>query len=119
MADAAGISDPPIPRSAYTQNEAEDYDQRRGVTPETCSEGGKNIGFIQNGSYAIYNNVDFGTGATSFIARVASATSGGTIEIRLTSTNGTLLGTCTVPNTGGWQTWTTVSCPITSVSGIR
>jgi len=119
MADAAGISDPPIPRSAYTQNEAEDYDQRRGVTPETCSEGGKNIGFIQNGSYVTYNNVDFGTGPTNFQARVASATSGGNIEIRLGGTNGTLIGTCVVPNTGGWQTWTTVSCTVTNVPGIH
>jgi enterochelin esterase-like enzyme/fibronectin type 3 domain-containing protein/regulation of enolase protein 1 (concanavalin A-like superfamily) len=119
MADAAGISDPPVPRSASAQNEAEDYDQRRGVIPEACSEGGQNIGSIQNGAYVVFNNVDFGTGATNFQARVASATSGGNIEIRLGSTNGTLLGTCVVPNTGGWQTWTTRSNAITSVAGIH
>lgn len=119
MADAAGISDVPLPRSAYAQNEAEDYDQRRGVIPETCSEGGKDIGSIQNAAYVAFNNVDFGTGATNFQARVASATSGGNIEIRLGSTNGTLVGTCVVPGTGGWQTWTTVTAPVSGATGIH
>jgi enterochelin esterase-like enzyme/fibronectin type 3 domain-containing protein/regulation of enolase protein 1 (concanavalin A-like superfamily) len=119
MAYAAGLSDPPLPRSAYAQNEAENFDRRQGVTPESCSEGGQNIGSIQSGAYVAYNNVDFGTGAVSFNARVASATSGGTIEIRLGSTNGTLIGTCPVSGTGGWQTWTTVSTTISGVSGIQ
>ena len=46
-------------------------------------------------------------GAITFKARVASATSGGNIEIHLDSTNGTLVGTCAVTGTGGWQTWVT------------
>ncbi|HLP76568.1 MAG TPA: carbohydrate-binding protein, partial [Candidatus Paceibacterota bacterium] len=65
------------------------------------------------------NNVDFGTGATNFQARVASATSGGNIELRLDSTNGTLVGTCVVPGTGGWQTWTTASCAVSGATGIH
>ncbi|HLP78829.1 MAG TPA: carbohydrate-binding protein, partial [Candidatus Paceibacterota bacterium] len=119
MADAAGISDPPLTHSAYAQNEAEDFDQRRGVSSETCSEGGKDIGSIQSGAYVALNNVDFGTGATNFQARVASATSGGNIELRLDSTNGTLVGTCVVPGTGGWQTWTTSSCAVSGATGIH
>ncbi len=119
MADAAGISDPPVPRSAYVQNEAENFDRRQGVTPEACSEGGQDIGTIQNGAYVAYNNVDFGTGATNFQARVASATSGGNIEIRLGSTNGALIGSCAVAGTGGWQTWTTVSTTISGATGLQ
>ncbi len=37
-------------------------------------------------------------GQTSFQARVASAGAGGSIQIRLDGTNGTLIGTCTVPH---------------------
>ncbi len=119
MADAAGISTPPVTHSAYAQNEAENFDQRRGVVSETCSEGGKDIGSIQNAAYVAFNNIDLGTGATNFQARVASATSGGNIEVRLDSTNGTLIGTCVVPGTGGWQTWTTASCAVIGATGIH
>ncbi len=119
MAYAAGISDPPLTRSAYSQNEAENFDQWRGVIPENCSEGGQDIGSILNGSYVACNQVDFGGGATNFQARVASATSGGNIEIRLDSTNGTLVGTCVVPSTGGWQTWTTRTTSVSGATGIH
>ena len=61
----------------------------------------------------------FGAGATSFEASVASETSGGNIEIRLDSENGTLVGTCTVSGTGGWQTWETVSCAVSGASDIH
>ena len=63
-----------------------------------------NVGWIENGDYIKVKGVAFGTGATSFTARVASATSGGRIEVRLDSATGPLVGTCTVAGTGGWQT---------------
>ncbi|HEX9046713.1 MAG TPA: carbohydrate-binding protein, partial [Verrucomicrobiae bacterium] len=122
MADAAGIADPPRPRSAFGKTAAVDYDrQAGGVVPENCSDigGGQDVGTIQNGNYLVFNNVDFGAGATSFFARVASATGGGTIELHLDSTNGTLLGTCAVPGTGGWQTWVTQTNSVTGAAGIH
>jgi hypothetical protein len=64
---------------------------------------------VTNGSYLVYNQLNLAS-ATSFNARVASAGTGGNIQIRLDSTNGTLIGTCPVSNTGGWQTWTTATC---------
>ena len=109
----------PGPRSAFSQIEAESYDTQSGIQTESCTEGGQNIGYIENGDYAVYNNVDFGSGATSFQARVASATSGGNIEIRLDSTSGALVGTCSVAGTGDWQTWTTSTCGVNGVSGTH
>ena len=120
LADAAGISNPPVPRSAYSQIEAESYNTRQGgVQAEDCSEGGQDIGTITNGSYLVFRDIDFGGGAVSFDARVASATSGGSIELYLDSLTGTQIGTCTVAGTGGWQTWVTKSCPVSGVSGIH
>ncbi|MEV1167873.1 carbohydrate-binding protein [Nonomuraea sp. NPDC049784] len=78
----------------------------------TSSEGGMNVGWIENGDHIKVKGVAFGSGATSFTARVAAATSGGRIELHLDGVNGTLVGTCTVPGIGGWQTWTTVTCPV-------
>jgi hypothetical protein len=74
---------------------------------------------IVNNSWAIYNNVNFGAGTLSLKARVASDTSGGTIQLRLGNTNGPLIGTLTVANTGGWQTYATVSTTLTGASGIQ
>jgi arabinoxylan arabinofuranohydrolase len=78
-----------------------------------------NVAQISNGDYIKVKGVAFGAGAASFTARVASGTSGGRIELRLGGTNGTLVGTCNVPGTGGWQTWTTVTCPVTGATGTH
>ena len=115
--DSGGVQPTPDPRSAFTQIEGESYDNQSGVQTESCTEGGENVGYIENGDYAVYSNIDFGSGATSFQARVASATSGGNIEIRLDSPNGTLIGTCPVAGTGGWQTWAAATCNVSGVSG--
>jgi arabinoxylan arabinofuranohydrolase len=109
----------PGPRSAFSQIEAESYDTQSGIQTESCNEGGQNIGYVENGDYVVYNNIDFGSGATGFQARVASATSGGNIEIRLDSITGALVGTCPVAGTGDWQTWVTATCNVSGVSGTH
>lgn len=126
LAEQAGLTDynaptppPPAPRSAFTRIEAEDFDNMSGIENESCSEGGLNIGYIENGDYVAYSNIDFGNGAKEFQARVASATSGGKIEIRLDSITGPLIGTCSVSGTGGWQQWVDVKCEVSGVSGTH
>ncbi len=109
----------PTPRPAFTKIEAESFNDQWGIQTEECSEGGEDIGFIENGDYVVYKNIDFGNGAEGFEARVASATSGGNIELRIDSPNGTLIGTCPVVGTGGWQTWSTVTCDVSSVKGMH
>jgi hypothetical protein len=94
------------------------YNSENSVQTESCAEGGLDVGYISNGSYTVYNNVDL-TDITSFVARVASAGSGGNIEVCLDSPTGTVIGTATVPVTGGWQTWTMVSCNLTGASGYH
>nr|WP_246001376.1 family 43 glycosylhydrolase [Allorhizocola rhizosphaerae] len=103
----------------YVRQEAETIAWASGVETEPSTEGGMNVGWIENGDSIKVKGVNFGTGATSFSARVASATSGGNIELRLGSATGTLVGTCRVPGTGGWQTWTTVSCSLNGAAGTH
>ncbi|WP_425553903.1 family 43 glycosylhydrolase [Dactylosporangium salmoneum] len=103
----------------YVRQEAETIAWENGVETEPSSEGGMNVGFIENGDNIKVKGVAFGNGATSFSARGASATSGGRIELHLDSLNGTLVGTCTVAGTGGWQTWTTVTCPVSGATGTH
>jgi hypothetical protein len=97
---------------------AASYNSANSVGTETCSEGGVDVEGITNGSYTVYSNVNL-TDDLTFAARVASAGSGGNIQVRMDSPTGTLLGTATVPVTGGWQSWTMVNCALTGASGYH
>jgi arabinoxylan arabinofuranohydrolase len=105
----------------YIRTEAETIAWESGVETEQTSDtgGGINVGNIENGDWIKVKNIDFGSGASSFDVRIASATSGGNIELHLNSLNGPLAGTCSVQNTGGWQNWTTRSCAVSGATGIH
>lgn len=103
----------------YTRQEAETIAWESGVETEPSSEGGMDVGYIENGDYIKVKGVAFGSGASSFTARVASPTGGGTVELHLGSADGTTVGRCSVPNTGDWQTWTSVSCPVSGATGTQ
>lgn len=105
----------------YARTEAETIAWESGVQTETTSDtgGGMDVTSIQNGSYIKVKNVDFGAGAASFSARVASTGSGGNIQVRLDTQTGTLAATCAVAGTGGSQTWVTKSCAVSGASGLH
>ena len=103
----------------YIRTEAETIAWSQGLKTEVSSEGGMDVTAIESGDFIKVKGVDFGTGATSFAARVASSASGGTIEVRLESQTGTRVATCTVTGTGGAQTWTTKNCPVSGLSGVH
>ncbi|HEX2927188.1 MAG TPA: family 43 glycosylhydrolase [Ruminiclostridium sp.] len=103
----------------YIKTEAETICWESGIETEKCSEGGMNVCNIENGDWIKVKGVDFGSGAVSFDARVASATNGGNIELRLDSPTGKLVGTCAVQGTEGWQTWNTKSCEVSGATGIH
>lgn len=103
----------------FERVEAETICWESGLETEVCSAGGINIANIESNDYLMLSKVDFAEGATSFLASVSSAEQGGTIELRLGSVSGTLIGTCDVPGTGGWQNWKTVSTTISGASGTQ
>jgi endo-1,4-beta-xylanase len=126
LAEEAGLTDynaspppPPTPRSAFERIEAEDFNNMMGIQNESCEEGGQNIGYIEDGDYVVYSSIDFGDGAGEFLARVASGSDGGKIEIRLDSITGPLVGTCSVEGTGDWQKWVDATCEVSGLSGIH
>jgi uncharacterized membrane protein YgcG len=103
----------------FVRTEAETIAFSSGLKTEVCSEGGMNVTSINNGDYIKVKSVDFRTGATSFAARIAAATSGGSIEMHLDSLTGTLIGTCAIDATGGAQTWTTKTCDVSGATSIH
>ncbi|MCY9698369.1 carbohydrate-binding protein [Paenibacillus alginolyticus] len=93
-------------KNPFNKIEAESYNIGTGFIMEGSIEGTLQLGGIQPGHYAAYKNVDFGsTGAAGFIARAASGTGGGNIEVRLDSLNGAKVGTLNVTGTGGWNNY--------------
>ena len=92
---------------------------RRGTQNAPYSEGGECLGFIVPGDWVRYERVDFGGRTGPLEIRAASAASGGIIEIRLDAPEGELLGTCTVGNTGDWQSWSSFNVRLKPVSGIK
>jgi carbohydrate binding protein with CBM6 domain len=108
-------------RDAYSQIQAESFDASAGVQNETSSEGGQDVGYIANGDWMQYNNVDFGSGGVrDFVARVASGAGAGVsglIEVRVDSRSNTPIGSFALGSTGGWQTWTSIPGNVSNVSG--
>jgi arabinoxylan arabinofuranohydrolase len=103
----------------FERVEAETMNAQAGIYTEPCKAGGMNVCKIENGDWTKTRGVDFGKKAISFEASVASASTGGSIEIRLDSLTGTLLGTCDIKNTGGAQNWTVQSCKVAKVKGVH
>ncbi|MFE2050493.1 carbohydrate-binding protein [Streptomyces sp. NPDC059459] len=98
-----------------SHRQAEHYGNSSGVqvVTHTPAHGGKTVGHIENGDWISFQPYALGN-TTAFTARVSSAGSGGTIEVRAGSPTGTLLGTATVPVTGGWETFQDVTAALSN-----
>jgi len=103
-----------FPKTAGTS-----FVENHGTQNAPCEEGGDCIGYIVVGNWVKYRAVDFGEDATAVEIRAASASDGGIIEVRLNAPDGELLGTCRVPNTGGWQSWSSFKANVKPQSGVK
>lgn len=95
--------------------QAEGWYRATGIQNESTSDsgGGENVGYINDGEWTEYTiRVGHTPGMSDTYlveARVASSTGGGTITMTV---DGTEVGSLDVGNTGGWQSWTTVSTTV-------
>ncbi|CAN5864463.1 hypothetical protein BH24ACI4_BH24ACI4_08120 [soil metagenome] len=69
--------------------------------------GGYNVGWMAAGEWLKYTVNVTTAGTYTIEARVAASGNGGTFHVEANGVD--ITGPMTVPNTGGWQTWTTVS----------
>ena len=53
------------------------------------------------------------------LSSVASNTTGGTIKFRLDAAGGAQIGVIKVTNSGGWQTWKTMTASVSGASGVH
>lgn len=127
LSAAGGTTTPPPTgtRDAYSAIQAESYNGQSGTLTESTTDtgGGQNIGSLANGDWALFQNVNFGsTAATQFVARVASGANAGVsglVEVRLDSRSNAPVGSFSIADTGGWQSWRTVPANISRVTGTH
>lgn len=130
------VTPPPVPQSPYAGTaaaipgkiEAERYDlggqniayydntsgnsgssfRSDDVDVEACTDAGAgyNVGYVAAGEWLEYT-VNVTAGTYKLEARVASTAAGKSFHVEMNGTN--VSGSISVPNTGGWQTWQTVT----------
>ena len=99
----------------YRRVEAETMAYSKGLKTEQNANVGVYVTDIHNGDYIKLQAVDFGNGIPrTFTARVASGLRGGAIEVHVDSLGGQRLGRLSVPGTGGWEQWQTITIDLTS-----
>jgi hypothetical protein len=93
------------------------YRPAEGVDLAACTDGAGcyDVGWAKAGEWLLYTVSVPTAGTYTLQVRVASAGAGGTFHVELNGTNKT--GALTVPNTGGWDTWQTVSKTVTLDAG--
>jgi len=122
---SGGTTPPSGSGSAFSTIQAASFTTQSGTTTETTTDtgGGYDVGYIANGDWLGYANLDFGSGgATQFIARVASgaaANISGLVQVALDSPTATPVGSFSLAATGGWQSWVTVPANISKVTGVH
>ena len=111
-----GVPSPSTPIPGTVQ--AESYSAMSGVQTETTTDtgGGLNVGYIDANDWMDYSVNVSTTGSYTVQFRVASTSSGRQLQLKRGSTT---LCTITVPNTGGWQTWTTISATASLTAGAQ
>ncbi len=114
-----GVTESVTNLNPYKRVEAETIGWEEGIKTVSDKNNGIYVTDIDNGDYIKVRRVDFGKGAKSFGASVASATGGGTIEIHLNGLSGKLLGVCSVKNTGDRLNWSVQSCRVKRVTGVH
>ncbi len=100
-------------------NSGSQYRTGEGVDIEACSDtgGGWNVGWMVSGEWLEYTVQVPAAGVYTVEARVSSQSAGGSFRLEFGGVDRT--GSITVPVTGGWQTWTTVSATMNLEAGTQ
>jgi endonuclease/exonuclease/phosphatase family metal-dependent hydrolase len=88
-----------------------------GVDLARSSEGGYTVGWTDPGEWLQYSVNVGAAGAYLLETRVAAYQQGGTFHVEVGGSD--VSGPLTIPNTGGWQNWATVSRLVTLKAGLQ
>jgi hypothetical protein len=96
-----------FPRAEVTTDQNGDYH----------STGGLNVGWLDAGAWMDYTITPAAGGTYPLRFRYASTSA--SAQLRVKNSNGVVLATVNLPNTGGWQTWQTVSTSVVIPGGTQ
>jgi len=116
----SGSSTPPPPApTGNTRIEAENFTAQHGVQAENTWDagGGQNVGWIDNGDWMDYSYNAPAAGTYTMNFRIATPNTGGQFQVR--KSDGSVLATVNLPNTGGYQNWQTVSVTVNLAAGSQ
>lgn len=94
--------------------EAESYTAMSGIQTESCAEGSLNVGWVDTGDWLEYNISVATAGEYTVSYRVASQNNGGKIDFLC---DGLTLSSTTIPATGGWQSWVSITTKVNLTAG--
>jgi hypothetical protein len=104
----------------YVKVEGETMAFSSGLKTTGNDASGVYVNSINNNDYIKLRSVDFATtGAKGFSASVGASGSGASIELRLDSQTGKLIGTLPISSTGGMTTWKTLSTTVSGATGVH
>lgn len=102
--------------------QAEHFTTNSGVAVVDATDpvggGGAAIAETEHGDYVSYGPVNL-AGITALDLRVAAGPFGGTVQARLDSAAGPLVGSVNVPGTGANQPWSTARMPVSGPGGAH
>jgi hypothetical protein len=133
ISSAAFSSAPPPPSvaphaptgvDAYSSIQAESANAQQGTGTQDSTDGGGGqiVGWVANGDWLQFNDVNFGdTPPKQWVARLASDIDNDVsrIDVRIDTMQNPPIGTLPVFNTGGWDAWRTQSTDVTAVTGVH
>jgi Carbohydrate binding module (family 6)/Hypothetical glycosyl hydrolase family 15 len=102
----------------YVASDAENFYETSspGVQIANHSWGGS-IGIIQNEYWVRFNGMNFAEGASACTVRAATPNNACSVELRLDSPSGILVGTVSIGNTGGWDSYSDFTATVTGATG--
>jgi hypothetical protein len=114
-----GVKESASNLNPYKRVEAETIAWEEGIETAKDNQSGIYVTDINKDDYIKVRSVDFEKGARSFEASVDSVSAGSSIEIRIDSQEGALLGTCLLKSSDDPQKWTAQSCKVVKVKGVH
>jgi hypothetical protein len=102
------LQTPAAPKADPILYQAEEYisESGTGLEPTSDEGGGQNVAFVAAGDYLVYTIEAPGSGPYTIDYRVASPEGSDGFNFLI---DGELRGTQTIPKTGDWQNWTTIT----------
>ncbi|RXZ81940.1 carbohydrate-binding protein [Paenibacillaceae bacterium] len=104
-----------VPGLIEAESAQASFDVRTEATLDT--NGGLNVGYFDSGDWLDYRI--FAPRAGTYQLRLRVASQAGAVNAIEVISGESVQFTASVPNTGGWQTWTTISHPVTLEEGVQ